>query len=154
MSRHVPLLLTLLAFVAGVGCGKTASTTSSGDAQPVEEAPKSRFRGDSRAFVDQLVALGISGWAVADDGAAVLYEQADFAEDGTFRATVNILLGSEPFACTESGTWTLDGQTSTSATVGNVNFEMSSTDCAGRQAPLSWRAQLTVEDNDITAEMR
>ncbi len=156
MKRTSFLWLVLIgACAVGVqGCEKASSAKTSGDTEPVEEAPESRFSGDARAFVDSLVALGVSGWAVADDGAAVMYSPVTCAEDGTFRATVSVLIGDEPFACTETGTWSLDGDKANSKTVANVNFEMSSTDCAGRTAPESWRAELTVNGDDITAEMR
>lgn len=150
-----PLLLGLVLLAVGfAGCEKSASSKTSGDAEPVEEAPKSRFSGATKTFVDALTANGVGDWAVADDGATVLWETSRFDESGTFEATVSVLLGEEPFACTEAGTWSLDGGKSTSASVANVNFEMSSTDCAGREAPMSWRAELTVDGTDITAEMR
>ena len=98
-----------------------------------------------KKHVDGVISQGVRNLVARD---------ATFAEDGTFEATVSVLLGEEPLACTESGTWTLDGGESTSTTVANVNFEMSSTDCAGRTAPTSWRAELTVDGDDITAEMR
>ncbi len=155
MTRHLStwLVLTALVALALPGCEKSSSSKTSGDAEPVV-VKKSRFSGDTKLFVDKLMELGLTDWAVADDGATILYDPATFAEDGTFEATVSVLLGEEPLACTESGTWTLDGGESTSTTVANVNFEMSSTDCAGRTAPTSWRAELTVDGDDITAEMR
>lgn len=154
MNRPWTLGLALCAALAMGGCEKSSKTATSGDAEPVQEAPKSRFKGDAKTFVDKLTSVGISDWAVADDGAAVMYDEARFDEDGTFEATVSVLLGEEPFVCAESGTWSLDDDKVTSATVANVNFEMSSTDCAGREAPKSWRAALTVDGDDITAEMR
>lgn len=156
MTRHSLLSMVLAGCcaLAIAGCEKSSSSKTSGDAEPVVEAPKSRFKGETRAFVAKLVELGVSDWAVADDGAAVMYVPVTFADDGTFQATVSVLVGAEPFACTESGTWSLDDDTATSASVGNVNFEMSTTDCAGRNAPESWRAELTVDGDDITAEMR
>jgi hypothetical protein len=155
MARHLSAWLVLIALVALAlpGCEKSSSAKTSGDAEPVV-VKKSRFSGDTKGFVDTLMKLGVSDWAVADDGATILYDPVTFAEDGSFTATVSVLLGEEPLACTESGTWSLDGGKSRSTTLGNVNFEMSSTDCAGRTAPKSWRAELTVDGDDITAEMR
>ncbi len=155
MTRHLSawLVLTALVALALPGCEKSSSSKTSGDAEPVVVA-KSRFSGETKAFVDQLMEIGLSDWTVADDGATVLYDLATFAEDGTYTATVSVLLGEEPLACTESGTWTLDGGEATSTTVAGVDFEMSSTDCAGRTAPTSWRVELTVDGDDITAEMR
>ncbi len=155
MARHLSAWLVLIALIALAlpGCEKSSSSKTSGDAEPVV-VKKSRFSGDTKGFVNSLMELGVSDWAVADDGATILYDPATFAEDGSYTATVSLILGEEPFACAESGTWTLDGDEVTSATVANVNFEMSSTDCPGRTAPKSWRAELTVDGDDITAEMR
>lgn len=147
------LLIVLALFSVLVGCPKTSSTETSGD-QAIEEAPKKRFSGATGRFVDGLLASPIIGWAVNDGGAEVVYEELVLSEDGAFRAKTTVRLGDEPFECTESGTWTLDDNRAESATVGNLNFEVESTDCAGREAPKTFRAEATLSGDDVNLESR
>ncbi len=147
------LVIVISALFLLVGCPKSSSTQNSGD-QVVEEAPKKRFSGTTGTFVDGLLASPIIGWAVNDGGAPVVYEELVMAEDGGFTAKTTIRLGDEPFECTESGTWTLDDNRSESATVGNLNFKVEQTDCAGREAPKNFRAEATLSGDDVNLEHR
>ncbi len=154
--RFLPVsALLLAAIVVLAGCPKGGDTaTTSAEQEPVEEAPKSRFSGQTKAFVDGLTGQPIIGWMVADDGAPIVYDELSMAEDGTFSAKTTVRIGDEPFECTERGTWTLDDDKADSKTVGNLNFELAETDCAGRTAPKSWRAQATVSGDDVNFELR
>lgn len=151
LFRSSLLLAALLALSA---CPKDGSSSSSGEQEAVEAAPKSRFSGATKAYVDSLVAQAIVGWQVADDGAAVVYDELTLTEDGSFTAKTTVRIGDEPFECTESGTWSLDGDQAESKTVGNLNFSLAQTDCAGRSAPQTWRAQATVAGDDVNFELR
>ncbi len=146
--------LLLAAIVALAGCPKSGGGASSGEQEPVEEAPKSRFSGSTKAYVDGLTRAPIVGWQVADDGAAIVYDALTMDEDGTFSAATTVRLGEEPLECRESGTWTLDNNKSDSAQVGELNFELLQTDCVGREAPRTWRAQATVSADDVNFELR
>ena len=153
-----PLLfiaLLISAAVALVGCPKGGETASaSGEQEPVEQAPKSRFSGQTKTYIDGLTRSAIIGWQVADDGAPIVYNELTMLEDGSFSARTTVHIGDEPFECTERGTWTLDNEEADSATVGNLNFELAQTDCAGRSTPMAWRAQATVSSDDVTFELR
>ena len=149
---HHPIRLFVLLALLGVtvlcsGCPKnSASTESSGEAEVV---PKSRFSGTTKTFVDTLVTSSVIGYAADDTGAAVIYEELKFSEDGSFSARTTIRLGDEPYECTETGTWTLDGGKADSATSGAVTFELKKTDCAGREAPKTWRGRINIRGTDI-----
>jgi hypothetical protein len=146
--------LFLTAIAALSACPKGGASSTSGDQEAVEEAPPSRFSGPTKTYVDALMRAPIVGWEVADDGAAIVYDALTIAEDGTFSAKTSVRIGDEPLLCTESGTWSLDNDTADSATAGELNFELLETDCAGRDAPRSWRAQATISGDDINFELR
>ncbi len=158
MSARLPLLFVLA--LALSACPKSGSSSSSGDQEPaVEAAPKSRFGGDTKKFVDALTKQPALVWTVFDEGTSVVYDKLFFAEDGTFEAETTVRFGgggsdAEPFACTESGTWELDGDQAESRTSAGVDFELTKTDCAGREAPQSFRAFVTIEGGDINLAHR
>ncbi len=154
MRLLFPIALLIAATLALTGCPKGGSSTSSGEQEPVEAAPKSRFSGHTKAFVDSLTGQTIVGWMVADDGAPVVYDELTMLEDGTFSAKTTVRIGDEPLECTESGTWALDNDQADSKTVGNIDFDLAQTDCAGRTAPNSWRAQVTATGDDVNFELR
>lgn len=155
MRVAVHALLVLATLLALPACPK-GETSTSGEQEPVVEAPKSRFSGATKVFVDSLVATPARIWTVDDAGAAVVYDELSFSEDGTWSARTTVRFGgeSEPFDCTESGTWTLDGDQAESKTVGGINFELNATDCAGREAPQSFRAHVTSTGGESTLEHR
>ncbi len=153
MNRSIwPLLfvsLLLGAAIALPGCPKKEVVDSGEQAPP---PPKSRFKGTTKAFVESLTAQPALVWPVADEGTPVVYDELFFSEDGTFRADTSVRFGGvddEPFICVESGTWALDGDEAISKTVGNLTFEMTSTNCAGRTAPITFRAKATIDEDDI-----
>jgi hypothetical protein len=157
MRTALPIAILLL--LALSACPKSGSSSTSGEQEPVVEAPRSRFKGVTKGFVDNLTAQPALVWMVADEGGAVVYDKLFFSEDGTFRAETTVRFSggdadTEPFDCTESGTWTLDDNEAESKTVGSINFELQSTDCAGREAPQSFRARVTINGDDITLEHR
>jgi len=148
---RLPLLIVFL--LASVGCPK-AGSQASGEQEPVVvEAPKSRFSGAAKAFVDGLLTLGVQGFEAASDGASVVWDELTFAEDGGFVANASVRLGDEPFTCTETGTWSLDADHS-DPTAGAINFDMNETDCAGREAPQSFRVLATRAGDDIALAHR
>jgi hypothetical protein len=159
MSRsiHHAVVFALLAIAmfALQGCPKKGAAEDSGE--QVVEAPKSRFSGATKAFVEALTAKPALVWTVEDAGVAVVYDELFFAEDGTFEATVTVRFGgadAEPFTCSESGAWDLDDNQAESKTVGMINFHMTKTDCAGREAPMNWRARTTLKGDVVNFEHR
>lgn len=154
--RSPPIhLLLIVATLALVGCPKGGgSSDTSGEQEPVVQAPRSRFAGQTKAFVDGLTRSPIIGWMVADDGAPIVYDELTMLEDGRWSARTTVRIGEEPLECIERGTWTLDNDAADSGTIGNLNFELAETDCAGRSAPSSWRAQATVSGDDVNFELR
>ncbi len=158
MNDHRLLLVLLVTLVAALlaGCPKKEAETS-GEQEPVEEVPKSRFSGHTKAFVGTLTSKPALVWTVEDSGVAVVYDKLFFEEEGSFRAEVTVrFMGadSEHFTCTESGTWDLDADAAESKTVGMINFHMTETDCAGREAPKDWRARTTLNGDRVDFEHR
>ncbi len=154
-DRIATVLIAVAAAAMLTGCPKGDSSTS-GEQEPVVEAPKSRFSGATKAFVDAIVDAPALIWTAEDTGATLVYDELTFDESGTWSARSTIRFGgeSEPFDCTESGTWSLDGDQALSKTLGNIDFEMTKTDCAGREAPKSFRAQVTSSGGETTLEHR
>ncbi len=150
------VFLAALALSLLSGCPKKEAETS-GEQEPEVVVPVSRFKGQTKAFVDTLTAKPALVWTVEDAGVAVVYDELFFEEEGAFSAKVTVrFLGadSEPFTCSESGTWDLDGDTAESKTVGMINFHMTTTDCAGREAPMDWRARTTLDGDRVDFEHR
>ncbi len=146
-------LFALIAALALTGCPKQQAATASAEAE-APPAPARRFSGATGTFVDTLMAQGVSGFTVADDGMPIIYDALRFAEDGTFAADVSMLTGDEPFACTEAGRWKLDGDKAVSATEGAINFELDSTDCPGRSAGTTWRTRTRLAGGDVQMDHR
>ena len=86
---------------------------------------------------------------MADAGAAVVYEQLSFAEQGTFSAQTTIRLGDEPFQCQESGTWSMDEERADSPTSAALSLEVTETNCAGRSAPTGFRVRAQLQGDEI-----
>lgn len=156
IQRIIVVALAVLTASLVLGCPKK-DTATSGEQEPEVVVPKSRFSGPTKAFVDTLVAKPALVWTVEDAGVAVVYDKLFFEEEGAFRAEVTLrFLGAdaEPFICSESGTWDLDNDTAESKTVGMINFHMTTTDCAGREAPMDWRARTTLDGDRVDFEHR
>lgn len=129
------------------GCPKDGDSAQTGGEQQTEAAPAPV--GPAAQFIKSLCSATAVKFTVTDEGAAVVYEELKFEEGGTFEAATTIRLGDDPFECTESGTWSLDGGKPESRTSGAVSFEMTETDCAGREAPETFRARILVDGRDI-----
>ncbi len=150
MVRIISSVALVALIVASVGCPKQSSSSTSGDEAPAPVAKKSRFSGETKTFVDALMANGIVGYDVADEGASVVYETVELGMDGSYEAASTLRLGDEdPFSCVESGTWTLDNDEAVGAAEAMVTFDMQATDCPGRTAPKSWRAKLEISGSDV-----
>lgn len=145
-SLHRLALFAALAFAAG--CPKQSTSTASAEAEPAP-VKKSRFSGATGSFVEALLANGIVGYDVAADGASVVYDTMKLTEDGGFEAATSLRLGEEPFSCTEKGSWALDDDRAVSATEAMVTFDMTESDCPGRETPKSWRAKLEISGKDV-----
>ena len=145
-SFHLPFLLAAVTLAAG--CPKQSTSTAAAESEPAP-TQKSRFSGDTGAFVDALLSNGIVGYDVAADGASVVYDSMKLTEDGSFEAATSLRLGEDPFSCTETGTWALDDDTAVSVTEAMVTFDMTSSDCPGREAPKTWRAKLEISGKDV-----
>lgn len=156
--RIATIVLLVLAGSMGLqACPKGGDSGKSGDQEPVVEVPQSRFSGHTKEFVDRLVGSPALVWAVEDSGVAVVYDKLFFAEDGTFRAEATVRFSAsdtEPFSCAEEGTWALDDDKAQSSTVGLIDFHMAQTDCAGRTAPMDWRALTTINGDAVDFEDR
>jgi hypothetical protein len=155
-ARVFAVVLALVAAASLLGCPK-GDSKSSGEQEPEVVVPKSRFSGHTKAFVDTLVAKPVLVWTVEDAGVAVVYDKLFFTEDGEFTAEVTVRfqgVDSEPFTCSESGSWDLDDDLAESKTLGMINFHMTRTDCAGREAPKDWRARTTLSGDRVDFEHR
>ncbi len=143
-SLLVPFWLACTLTLAA--CPKEQSAQTSAEQEPPAPA---RFSGVTASFVQGLSSLKAYAHTVDDAGAAVVYEEIDFTEDGNFSAKTSIRLGDEPFACKESGDWTLEGDRADSKESAALTLEVTSTDCAGRSAPSSFRVRAQLQDDEI-----
>ncbi len=149
-TRINPSLLSLFLLTSTLmlgGCPKEQSTSASAEQEPVVKP--SRFHGATAKFVDELCSLKAYTHTVDDSGAAVVYEELSFAEDGSFSASTSIRLGEEPFTCTESGTWAIDDDRADSNKSAAITLEMTTTNCAGRSAPSSFRIRAQLQGDEI-----
>jgi hypothetical protein len=149
-TRLIHSLLSLLLLTTALilaGCPKEQSPSTSAQQEPVVEP--SRFHGVTGKFVDGLCSLKAYAYTVDDSGAAVVYEELSFAENGRFSASTSIRLGEEPFICTESGTWTIDDDRADSNESAAITLEMTATNCAGRSAPASFRIRAQLQGDEI-----
>ena len=134
--------------LALAACPKeSATSTDSGEQEP--EEPASRYKGHTKNFVEQLCKQKVYSYTVSDEGAAVVYEELSFREDGSFEAETSIRLGDEPFTCREVGRWTMDDDRADDRNTAALTLEVSETDCAGRSAPTSFRVRARVKDAEI-----
>jgi len=141
MAVLIACMLTLL------GCPKQGDGASdSGSQEPA--APTPTATGTTPSFIKALCAATASQFTVTDEGAAVVYEKLRFFDDGNFEAATTIRLGDEPFECTERGTWSLEGNAAESKSSAAIVFEMTETNCAGREAPFSFRTRAILTGGD------
>lgn len=146
--RSSKAALLVAAALALGGCPKEqAATQDSGEQQA--QVPASRYKGATAAFVGGLCALKVYAYVVSDEGAAVVYEELSFREDGTFEARTSIRIGEEPFNCRESGSWAMDDDRADDRSTSALTMEVTETDCAGRSAPNSFRVRARIGDQDI-----
>ena len=149
-TRISPPLLFLLLLTSALtlgGCPKEQSASASAEQEPVVHP--SRFHGVTDKFVDGLCNLKAYAHTVDDSGAAVVYDELSFNEDGSFSASTSIRLGEEPFTCTESGTWAIDDDRADGSKSAALTLEMTTTNCAGRSAPSSFRIRAQLQDDEI-----
>jgi len=145
-------LLSLVLLLAGTlalgGCPREQGATSDSGEQQAEEPP-SRYKGVTRVFVERLSELKVYAYTVSDEGAAVVYEELSFNEDGSFEAATSIRLGEEPFTCRELGAWTMDDGQADDESSAALTLEITETDCAGRSTPASFRIRARITNNEI-----
>ena len=137
------------ATVVLVACPKQGAHTEASGEQEASPPENSRYKGTTRDFVQALARSTALKYTVTDEGAAVVYEEVNFSEDGGFKAQATIRLGDEPFECQEAGNWAIEGEASTSRSNAVLVFQMTTTNCAGREAPMSWRARTQIDGTDI-----
>ncbi len=151
---HLRSLRTVLAIlcVAGtaslVACPKEQTATGTSGEQEASAAD-ARYRGDSAVFVRDLCRLKVYTFTVSDTGAAVVYDELSFDDDGSYEAATSVHLGEEPFTCRETGTWTMDDDDADDRTSAALSIEVTSTDCAGRSAPDSFRVRARIRAGEI-----
>jgi len=146
--RNLLAFVLLLGTAALTACPKEQGASSESGEQEAPQ-PASRYRGHSATFVNSLCSLKVFAYTVSDEGAAVVYDELSFDEDGSFEASTSIRIGDEPFSCRESGTWAMDSDAADDRNTAALTLEVTSTDCAGRSAPDSFRVRARIADNEI-----
>ncbi|HCP45139.1 MAG TPA: hypothetical protein DIU15_03810 [Deltaproteobacteria bacterium] len=145
-AKQVTLLIVCAALLSA--CPKQGGGTTESGAQ--ENAPATNNTGGPTAtFIKNLCSRAASKFTVTDEGAAVVYEELRFSDDGAFEAATTIRLGDEPFECTERGRWSLEGSGVESKSSAALLFEMTETNCAGREAPFRFRARATLSGDEV-----
>lgn len=131
------------------GCPKGASSTSSGEVAAAP-APTSGPKAETRRFRSALCAQPVLGWTADSEGAAVVYDELSFSEDGSFTASASVRFGGQAdvFTCTEAGSWSLDDGRALSSSEAGLSIEINSTDCAGREAPISLHVRANIKDGE------
>jgi len=140
--------MLLAAALALGGCPKDQGAANDSGEQQAEEPP-SRYKGVTKVFVERLSKLKVYGYTVSDEGAAVVYEELSFSEEGTFEAATSIRLGEEPFTCRELGSWKMDDDRADDENTAALTLELTETNCAGRSTPKSIRIRARIRNNDL-----
>ncbi len=124
------------------------------EAAPPKVVTKLPKDATSKAFGEKLLASRIVDFEPPGvDGLPFLYDTFTFHEGNTWTAEATLDAGDEKVRCTESGTWTVDA--AESETVGPVNWTLGATDCPGRTAGATSRAQFEIQDDgDVKALFR
>ena len=149
-TTHRSILFSLLLLVSALilsACPKQQSASTSAEQEPIAEP--SRFQGTTASFVSGLCSLKVYGYTIDDSGAAVVYEEVTFTEEGSFTANTSIRLGEEPLECVESSLWSIDDDRADNSKSAAITLEVTSTNCPGRSAPASFHLRAQLEDDEI-----
>lgn len=146
MRVAVFILIPLLSLAA---CGKKAAPEAAAATAAPEPAPASisvKMPGgaDSKSFAKALIDLEVINWKPEGAGSSVrfIYKTADFKADGTWRAEASVEANFEEIPCVESGSWSIAAVESSQ--VGTIEWTVTKTNCAMREAPIEKRGQVTM----------
>lgn len=106
----------------------------------------------SQKFLEKLLETSLKNFSPSDGGAEFKYDEARFLAGNQFTAKGFVEMDGERMDCTESGTWKMDA--AESEKVAAVEWTVSKTDCAGRDAGVSVRVRMTIDKGAISAEFR
>jgi len=142
------LLLFSLLFTAEAKKSKgteEAKTTEAPAAEVKKEAKAGNVPADknSKKFAAKL--LKTTGRNFSPNAEGLQYKEITFNADNTFTAKAALVVMDEEMSCTESGTWELDP--AKSATVANMSWNITSTDCPTREA-VSLRVEVELVDSE------
>ena len=137
-----------LAIALALACGEKAETETAAPAEAA--APSSDLvpaDKNSQAFADKLFDLDVKRFKPVDaaGGASLVYSSLTFKPDGSWQALGEVSVADESMPCQETGTWTMDP--ATSKDTAQMTWSMSKTSCAGREAPLDLRLEVTILDS-------
>lgn len=77
---------------------------------------------------------------ISPNAEGLIYRELTFSADNTFTTMAVVAVMDEEMECTESGTWTMDA--AKEANIANMNWDITSTDCPTRQAPINLRVEV------------
>ena len=106
----------------------------------------------SQKFLGALLEATLKNFSPSDGGAQFKYDEARFSAGNVFVAKGFVEMDGERMDCTESGTWKMDP--AESEKVAAVEWTLSKTDCAGREAGVSVRVRMTIDKGAISTEFR
>ena len=92
----------------------------------------------SAKFAEKL--LSTTGKNISPNAEGLIYRELFFSADNTFSTNAVVAVMDEEMECAESGTWTMDA--AKEANIANMSWEITSTDCPTRQAPISLRVEI------------
>ena len=142
------LLLFSLLFTAEAKKNKGADDTKSAEAPAAEtqsETTTSNVPDDktSKKFAAKL--LETTGRNFSPNAEGLEYKELVFNADNTFVAKAALVVMEEEMECAESGTWDMDP--AKSATIANMSWNITKTDCPTREAT-SLRVEVELVDSE------
>lgn len=142
------LLLFSLLFTAEAKKSKGGDDVKSSDA-PVAEVKKATKAANvpsdktSAKFAAKL--LQTTGRNFSPNAEGLEYKELSFNADNTFVAKAALVIMEEEMECTESGTWDMDP--AKSATIANMSWNITATDCPTREVT-SLRVEVELVDSE------
>jgi len=155
MSRQLLLALVTLSFsTTAVAKKKKKKASEEQTEESVAYSDTLPSDGTSKKFAESLIETSIKDFKPTDAvGAKFVYNTLAFAPDATWKADGYVEMMDERMDCTENGTWSMEA--ADSADVATISWVVATTDCAGRDAGVEIRAQLTIgKDGSVDALFR
>jgi hypothetical protein len=154
LSRMLLLATVALLFAAPAMARKKKDKDPSVEPAAVEQStPDVPDDANSKKFASSLIKTAIENFTPSDaSGATFKYAKMTFSGDNQWTADAFVEIQDERMECVERGGWTLEP--AESASVGTVSWKVEQTDCPGREAGSTTRAEFTISKSGVDAVFR